>query len=128
MTPTLVAGGAGFVGSHLCEALHARGEPVLCLDDLSTGRRDNLASLIDRPSFAFVRGDVADAAVWARLPPVRRVYLLACPASPPDYQRTPVDTLRTSVLGTLHALDFARAHGARMLLTSTSMGSTVSKA
>lgn len=120
MMPTLVAGGAGFVGSHLCEALHACGEPLLCLDDLSTGRVDNVAHLLGRPDFRLIQGDVADAAVWACLPPVRRVYLLACPASPPDYQRAPVDTLRTSMLGTLNALDFAQAHGARVLLTSTS--------
>jgi nucleoside-diphosphate-sugar epimerase len=66
MTRTVVAGGAGFVGSHLCEALLARGEAVLCLDDLSTGRLDNLAHLRAHPRFALVRGDVADAQLWRR--------------------------------------------------------------
>ncbi len=120
MTRTVVAGGAGFVGSHLCEALLARGEAVLCLDDLSTGRLDNLAHLRAHPRFALVRGDVADAQLWQALPAAQRVYQLASPASPPDYQRTPVQTLRANVVGTLNALDFAQAHGARVLLASTS--------
>ena len=120
MIRALVAGGAGFVGSHLCEALLARQAQVLCLDDLSTGRRSNLAALAGQPAFSFVQGDVAHEAVWRSLPGVDQIYLLASPASPPDYQRTPVDTLRTNVVGTLHALDFARAHGARVLLASTS--------
>ena len=120
MTRTVVAGGAGFVGSHLCEALLARGEAVLCLDDLSTGRLDNLAHLRAHPRFALVRGDVADAQLWQALPAARRVYQLASPASPPDYQRMPVQTLRANVVGTLNALDFAQAHGARVLLASTS--------
>ena len=120
MTTSIVTGGAGFVGSHLCDALLAGGEHVVCLDNLSTGQVRNLAHLRAHPRFSLVRGDVADGAAWAALPLARRVYHLASPASPPDYQRLPVETIRTNVVGTLHALDYARAHGARVLLTSTS--------
>lgn len=120
MTTSLVTGGAGFLGSHLCEALLARGERVLCLDDLSTGSVANLAGFERHFGFMFRRADVADPQAWAALPVVNRVYHLASPASPDDYQRTPVDTLRTNVVGTLNALGFAQAQGATLLLTSTS--------
>ncbi len=120
MTPVLVTGGAGFVGSHLCQALLAQGQPVLCVDDCSSGRVSNLAPLRADPRFALRLGDVADPALWAQLPAVHCIYHLASPASPPDYLRAPVDTLRTNVIGTLHALDFAARHRARVLLTSTS--------
>lgn len=120
MTRVLVTGGAGFVGSHLCDALLAAGDQVLCLDNLSTGSRGNLAHLRDHPQFRLVLGDVADVALWRGLPVTDHVYLLASPASPPAYQGAPVDTLRTNVVGTLNALDFARRNGARVLLASTS--------
>ena len=120
MKPVMVTGGAGFVGSHLCRALLAQGQSVVCVDDLSTGRLDNIAPLLAEPRFALLRGDVADAALWAQLPAAQCVYQLASPASPPDYQRTPVETIRTNVVGTLNALTFAQAHGARVLLASTS--------
>ncbi len=120
MKTALVTGGAGFVGSHLCDALLASGMRLICLDDLSTGRADNIAHLRHHPRFSFVPGDVSRDSDWAALPPVDRVYHLASPASPEDYQRTPVDTIRTNVVGTLKALGFAHAQGARLLLTSTS--------
>ena len=120
MKEVLVTGGAGFVGSHLCDALLARGERVVCLDDLSTGQAANIEHLRGHPRFSFVRGDVTREADWAALQPAGRIYHLASPASPDDYQRTPVETIRTNVVGTLHALGFAQAHGARLLLASTS--------
>ncbi len=114
----LVAGGAGFVGSHLCEALIAQGLRVICLDNLQTGTMDNLAGLLREPRFSFVEHDVID-------PPPRGltadlVFNLACAASPPLYQRDPVHTMMTSVVGTNNLLAFAAKHGARLLQASTS--------
>ena len=121
MTHTLVAGGAGFIGSHLCKALLDRGEHVLCLDNLQTSRPSNLAALQDHPNFTFVQADVVDA-----LPPAiaerryDRIYNLACAASPPQYQADPEHTMLTSVVGTDRLLRLAEQHDARFLLTSTS--------
>ena len=121
MTHTLVAGGAGFIGSHLCRALLDRGEHVLCVDNLQTARPSNLAALEDHPNFTFVEADVVDA-----LPPsvtdrrYGRVYNLACAASPPQYQADPEHTMLTNVVGTDRLLRLAERDGARFLLTSTS--------
>lgn len=112
----LVTGGAGFVGSHLCEALLARGDSVTCLDDFSTGHADNVAGFADHPHFRLVPGDVT-------LPPPGRydaIANLACPASPRHYQADPVRTTRTAVLGTLAMLELATRSGARLLQASTS--------
>ncbi len=112
----LVTGGAGFVGSHLCEALLARGDHVTCLDDFSTGHADNVAGLAEHPRFKLVPGDVT-------LPPPGRydaIANLACPASPRHYQADPVRTTRTAVLGTLAMLELAAKSGARLLQASTS--------
>ena len=120
---TLVAGGAGFIGSHLCQTLLDRGETVLCLDNLQTSRASNLDDLIDHPRFTFVRGDVIDklpAAVTDLTSRITRVYNLACAASPPHYQADPEHTMLTCVLGTDHLLRLAESAGARFLLTSTS--------
>lgn len=117
----LVAGGAGFLGSHLCDRLLDAGDEVLCLDNLQTGKLDNLGQALGRPGFTFVEADVVDQL------PIRvlrsrfdRIYNLACPASPPAYQADPQHTLLTSVLGTKRLLDLAEATGARLLLASTS--------
>ncbi len=122
MTRSLVTGGAGFLGSNLVDRLLAQGDEVVALDNLYTGRRENLAHLAREPRFAFVEHDVLDP-----LPddgPMRgrfdRVFHLACPASPPAYQRDPIYTTKTSFLGTLHALERAKQDGARMLHASTS--------
>jgi UDP-glucuronate decarboxylase len=112
----LVTGGAGFLGSHLCERLVADGHEVICLDNFFTGRRANLEALLDHPRFEVVRQDVAEPFTFE----VDEIYHLACPASPVHYQRNPVRTIRTSVEGTLHALDLARDVGARVLIASTS--------
>ena len=114
----LVAGGAGFVGSHLCEALIGQGLRVVCLDNLQTGTMDNLNGLLREPRFSFVEHDVIEA------PPrglaADLVFNLACAASPPLYQRDPVHTMMTSVVGTNNLLVFAAEHGARLLQASTS--------
>ena len=118
---TLVAGGAGFIGSHLCKALLDRGEHVVCVDNLQTSRPSNLAALEEHPHFTFVQADVIEtlpAAVTERR--YDRVYNLACAASPPQYQADPEHTMLTNVVGTSQLLRLAEAHGARFLLTSTS--------
>ena len=115
---TLVTGGAGFLGSHLCDALHDRGDHVVCLDDFSSGRFDNVSHLIGSERFALVEADVREAISFDG--PFDAVAHLASPASPRDYLGRPVDSLTTGSHGTLSALDFARAKRARFVLTSTS--------
>ena len=112
----LVTGGAGFIGSHLCEALLSRGDEVTALDNLFTSSRENVAHLMMSPSFELIRGDVCDPFHFE----VDAIYHLACPASPVHYQRNPVRTVKTAVLGTMHALQLARDTGAKLLIASTS--------
>jgi len=112
----LVMGGAGFVGSHLCDRLVAAGAEVFAMDNLQTGSLENLAHLRKHPRFSFVEHDVVEPFHV----PVTRIYNLACPASPPHYQADPVKTTLTSVLGTLHALKLGKRCGARVFLASTS--------
>lgn len=119
----LVAGGAGFIGSHLCAALLARGRRVICLDNLMTSRPGNLAGLLDRPGFMFVHGDITNelpAIIHEQSHRVDRIYNLACAASPPQYQADPEHTMLTNVVGTDKLLRLAEKTGARFLLTSTS--------
>ena len=113
----LVTGGAGFVGSHLCDRLVALGHYVTCLDNFVTGNADNLADLSGHPRFELVRHDVQHALPDAAYD---RIYNLACPASPPHYQRDPVATLRTCVFGASNVLELGQQHGARVLQASTS--------
>ena len=112
----LVTGGAGFLGSHLCERLLEEGHEVICLDNFFTGRRANVEHLLDRHAFEVVRHDVCERIVLE----VDEVFHLACPASPIHYQRNPVRTIRTAVEGTLNMLDLAREVKARILIASTS--------
>lgn len=114
----LVAGGAGFIGSHLIDALVARGARVTCLDSFLTGRHVNLAHLAREPRFDLVEADVAEP--LPALGRFDRVYNLACAASPPHYQADPQHTLMTCVLGTHHLLELARAGGGCFLQASTS--------
>lgn len=119
----LVAGGAGFIGSHMCAALVARGHEVICLDNLQTSRPSNLRLLRELPHFRFVEADVVQplpAEVLAQADRITRVYNLACAASPPQYQADPEHTMLTNVVGTHHLLRLAEQAGARFLLTSTS--------
>ncbi len=112
----LITGGAGFIGSHLCERLLAAGNEVICLDSFFTGRRENVSHLLENHDFEVVRHDVCDRFSLE----VDEIYHLACPASPIHYQRNPVRTIRTCVQGTLNALDLAREVRARILIASTS--------
>jgi UDP-glucuronate decarboxylase len=112
----LVTGGAGFLGSHLCEALLAKGADVLCVDNYFTGRRDNIAHLIDHPNFEALRHDVT----FPLYVEVDQIYNLACPASPVHYQFDPVQTTKTSVLGAINMLGLAKRTRARILQASTS--------
>ncbi len=114
----VVTGGAGFLGSHLCERLVADGCDVVCLDDLSTGAAGNVAQLVESGSFRLVRTDVTN---FVHVPGrVDAVLHFASPASPVDYLRRPIATLKVGSLGTLHALGLAKEKGARFLLASTS--------
>jgi len=114
----VVTGGAGFLGSHLCDGLLARGYEVLCLDNLSTGAWDNVAHLAHVPGFRIVETDVTRPFdVPGR---VDAVLHFASPASPVDYLQLPIETLKVGSEGTMHALDLARAKGSRFLLASTS--------
>lgn len=114
----VVTGGAGFLGSHLCEELIARGTSVICVDNLCTGTERNLAGLRSDPRFEFVAHDIARDAY--HVDDVDLVVHLASPASPVDYSRMPLETLRAGSSGTQHALELAERNGARFLLASTS--------
>jgi len=114
----LVAGGAGFVGSHLCEALLAQGHRVYCADNLLTSSRSNLRTLEKSADFVFVEHDICNSLAVDE--PLEAVYNLACAASPPRYQADPVHTMMTSVVGTANLLALAEKHGARFLQASTS--------
>jgi UDP-glucuronate decarboxylase len=119
MRRTLITGGAGFLGSHLCTRLIEEGHHVICLDNFYTGHPENVAHLRTGPrthDFELVRHDIVNP-YYAE---VDQIYHLACPASPPHYQRNPVRTLKTAVVGTMNVLELAQATGARVLLASTS--------
>ena len=112
----LVTGGAGFLGSHLCERLINEGHNVICLDNLQTGYKQNVAHLLQNPRFEFIRHDICDP---IRLE-VDEIYNLACPASPPHYQKNPVGTTKTCVLGSINMLGLAKRNNAKILQASTS--------
>jgi UDP-glucuronate decarboxylase len=112
----LVTGGAGFIGSHLCDRLLAEGHHVVCLDNFFTGRRDNIEHLLDHPSLELLRHDVCEPLFTE----VDQIYNLACPASPVHYQYNPVKTVKSNVMGTLNMLVLAKRVRARILQASTS--------
>ena len=112
----LVAGGAGFIGSHLCERLLADGNDVLCLDNFYTGSKDNIIHLMDNHRFELIRHDIVEPILLE----VDQIYNLACPASPVHYQYNPVKTVKTSVMGSINLLGIAKRVKARILLASTS--------
>src|ERR1041384_7324890 len=112
----LVTGGAGFIGSHLCERLLGEGNEVLCLDSFSTGRRENIFHLLDNPHFELIRHDVTEPILLE----VDQIYNLACPASPVHYQYNPVKTVKTNVMGAINMLGLAKRVRARILQASTS--------
>jgi len=112
----LVTGGAGFLGSHLCDRLITDGHEVVCVDNFFTGRRLNIAHLMGHPGFELVRHDVVDPFKFE----VDRIFNLACPASPPHYQYNPIKTTKTSVMGAINCLGLAKRVKARVLQASTS--------
>jgi UDP-glucuronate decarboxylase len=112
----LITGGAGFIGSHLCERLLLEGHEVVCLDNFFTGRRENVFHLMDNPSFELLRHDVIEPILLE----VDQIYNLACPASPIHYQYNPVKTVKTSVMGMINMLGLAKRVRARILQASTS--------
>jgi UDP-glucuronate decarboxylase len=112
----LVTGGAGFLGSHLCDRLINEGHEILCLDNFFTGRRQNIAHLLQNPKFELIRHDVIDPFKVE----VDQIYNLACPASPPHYQYNPIKTTKTSVMGAINCLGLAKRVRARVFLASTS--------
>lgn len=112
----LVTGGAGFIGSHLCERLLKNGDEVICLDNFFTGRKANILHLMDSRNFELIRHDVTEPILLE----VDQIYNLACPASPIHYQFNPVKTVKTSVMGTINMLGMAKRVKARILQASTS--------
>lgn len=116
MNRVLVSGGAGFLGSHLCERLLNEGNYVICMDNLFTGSKDNIEHLMRNPDFEFICHDVTEP-IYVD---VDRIYNLACPASPPHYQYDPIKTAKTSVYGAINMLGLAKHCNARILQASTS--------
>jgi UDP-glucuronate decarboxylase len=112
----LVTGGAGFLGSHLCDRLISDGHDVVCMDNLFTGRKENIVHLLANPHFEFMRHDVVDPFKVE----VDQIYNLACPASPPQYQYNPIKTIKTSVMGAINCLGLAKRLKARVFQASTS--------
>jgi UDP-glucuronate decarboxylase len=112
----LITGGAGFLGSHLCERLLHEGNEVICMDNFFTGRKRNVLHLMDNPYFELVRHDVIEPFKFE----VDQIYNLACPASPPHYQHNPIKTTKTSVMGAINCLGLAKRVGARVFQASTS--------
>jgi UDP-glucuronate decarboxylase len=112
----LITGGAGFLGSHLCDRLLNEGHEILCLDNFFTGRKQNISHLLQNPKFELIRHDVTEP---FRVE-VDQIYNLACPASPPHYQYNPIKTTKTSVMGAINSLGLAKRVKARVFLASTS--------
>ena len=116
MNRVLVTGGAGFLGSNLCDRLIQEGNEVICVDNLYTGSKENIRHLLEHPNFEFIRHDV----IQPLYVEVDQIYNLACPASPPHYQHDPIKTAQTSVLGAMNMLGLAKRLNARILQASTS--------
>ena len=112
----LVSGGAGFLGSHLCDRLVEQGHDVICLDNFFTSQKSNIVHLLDHANFEFIRHDVTDPITLE----VDEIFNLACPAAPGHYQYNPIKTTKTSILGAIHMLGIAKRVGARILHASTS--------
>jgi UDP-glucuronate decarboxylase len=116
MATILVTGGAGFLGSHLCDRLIERGDEVICLDNFFTGRKENIAHLLGHPRFELIRHDIVEPMLLE----VDQIYNLACPASPKAYQYNPIKTIKTSTVGMVNILGLAKRCRARILQASTS--------
>jgi len=118
MKRIIVTGGAGFIGSHLCERLLGDGHYVICVDNFTTGRNENIAHLVDNSNFRVCKYDVQHSFGFEGS--IDQIYNLACPASPKAYQADPIKTMKTSVLGAIHVLNLAKRAKARVLQASTS--------
>lgn len=116
MKKILVTGGAGFIGSHLCEELLKRGNEVICLDNLFTGNKKNIEHLLNKPNFKLVEHDIENAYDYQ----VDEIYNLACPAAPVWYQKDAIRTIKTNIFGAINVLELARKNKCRVLFTSTS--------
>jgi UDP-glucuronate decarboxylase len=116
MAKILITGGAGFIGSHLCDYLVNKGDDVICVDNFFSGSKDNIRHLLGHPYFEFIRHDV----IQPFFAEVDQIYHLACPASPIHYQYNPIKTIKTNVMGTINMLGLAKRVKAKVLLTSTS--------
>lgn len=114
----VVTGGAGFLGSHLCEYLIKKGEKVICVDNLFTGQKNNIKHLMKNPDFEFIEHDIIDPLFIDQ--PIKQIYNLACPASPVHYQFNPIRTTKASTIGMINMLGLATKHKARILQASTS--------
>src|SRR3989344_2111456 len=114
----LVTGGAGFIGSHLCEYLLAKEERVICVDNLFTGSIKNIERLLPNKNFLFVNHDIVNPLYIKE--PINQIYNCACPASPIHYQKNPIRTIKANTIGVINMLGLAKAHKARILQTSTS--------
>jgi len=112
----LVTGGAGFLGSHICERMVDQGHDVICLDNLFTSQKHNVSHLLERPNFEFIRHDITQPISLE----VDQIYNMACPASPVHYQYNPIKTMKVSVMGAINMLGMAKRTGARILQASTS--------
>ena len=112
----LITGGAGFLGSHLCDRMVAQGHDVICVDNFFTSQKQNVAHLLNKPNFELIRHDIVHP-IWLE---VDEIYNLACPASPPHYQYNPVKTMKTSVVGAINMLGLAKRIRAKILQASTS--------
>jgi UDP-glucuronate decarboxylase len=119
MKNIIVTGGAGFLGSHLCEYLIKKGENVICIDNLFTGNLDNLESIKNLPNFEFIQHDIIDP-IFFEDKKIDQIYNLACPASPIQYQINPVRTVKANTIGVINVLGIAKKHKARIFQASTS--------
>src|SRR3989338_5026751 len=114
----LITGGAGFIGSHLCDALLAQGHNAVCLDNVFTGSKKNIEHLLSNPKFQFIEHDIIEP--WYSEEHIDQIYNLACPASPIQYQKNPIRTIKANTIGVINVLGLARKHKARILQASTS--------